>query len=159
MVCPMAMPLLNPDVLREGSGLYVKGYEIEGLRTRFVIWRERYLDMINRTEVKVSYQLPEGLNVDLTNNRSCFPVFGVMSLQNLLEIVSIELQGTGVRPVAFSVEGNVMPATCLFSFINKLHTCKDGFISVACMTESFEEEVEDQAVEEELEDEAVDGLL
>lgn len=148
MVCPVKDSLLAPSDLRVICDLFVKGYEIEGLRTPYVIWRESYLDQLNRTMVKVNYQVPEGLDVDLSMYRTCFPVVGGMSIGNFFELVTNELHNTGFRPVTFIAEGKVLAEDCLFSYINKAYMCKDGFLSLACMIESIEEEAEEEAVDD-----------
>uniref|UniRef100_R7WC23 Uncharacterized protein n=1 Tax=Aegilops tauschii TaxID=37682 RepID=R7WC23_AEGTA len=122
--------LLRPDLL-QGSD-YVKGYEIDGLRTPYVIWRENYLDSINRT-----------LSIFFS-----FPVVGWMSVEDLLEIVSVELRDRGVIPVAVYAEGKIIPADCRFSYINKQYMGQNGFITLDCVTERVEEEGEDEAVDD-----------
>lgn len=141
------MDLLIPGLL-PGSDLCVKGFEIDGLRTPYVIWRENYLDSVNRTLVKLNYQLPAGVQVDLNMNRSCFPVVGWMSVEDLLEIVSVELRDRGVIPVAVYAEGKIIPANCRFSYINKQYMGQNGFITLDCVTERVEEEGEDEAVDD-----------
>ncbi|XBH65970.1 uncharacterized protein [Aegilops tauschii subsp. strangulata] len=141
MVRAVSMDALVPGMLGLSDELYVKGYEIEGLRTKFVAYRERIVEEVNRTLVSVEVQQPDGTTLAL--DTTCFGVVGSMTVNNLGELLTGELQANGLRPVAFSADGIVLPEDCLFAVINKQFPSKNGFISLLCITENIEEEEED----------------
>lgn len=124
MVKALSMRLVVPGMFGLSDELYVKGYEIEGLRTKFVAYRERTLDEVNRTLVSVEVQQADGTTLSL--DKTCFGVVGSMSVNNLGELLTGELQANGVRRVAFSTDGIELPEDCLFSFINKEFPSKNG---------------------------------